>query len=90
METMYFVIIYATYNDGKAPKKAIYDAKDHQDAINQFHGYMSTYGKDMTVAHALVQAQDSNGVLIRQEIYDKPVVEQVVEEPVAEEYVVEE
>lgn len=74
----YFVIVYAIYNDGKPAKKAIYDASDKQDAINMFHGYMSTYGKDATVSHALVQAQDSNGLLIRQETYDKPVEEEAV------------
>lgn len=78
----FLVIVYATYNDGKPQKKAIYDASDKQEAINLFHGYMSTYGKDATVAHALVQAQDSNGMLIRQETYDKPVepVEEMGEE----------
>lgn len=63
----YFVVVYATYNDGKPKKKAIYDATDKQDAINQFHGYMNTYGKDTTVEHALVQAQGSDGMMIRQE-----------------------
>ena len=80
MENTYFVIIYAIYNDGKAPKKAIYDASDRQDAINIFHRNMATYGEDPTVEHALVQAQGVDGMMIRQETTLPKPVETPVEE----------
>ena len=58
MENLYFVTVYAVYNDGKSAKKAIYDARDKNDAVNQFHRNLSTYGEDPTCRIALVQIQD--------------------------------
>lgn len=67
----YFVIVYAIFNDGRDPKKAIYDAENEQDAKNQFHGYLSTYGRDESVDIALVQAQNLRGSFMRSELIDK-------------------
>lgn len=57
----FYVILLATYNDGKADKKSIYECKDENDAVATFHSYMGTMMKDETVKTLNVRAINDNG-----------------------------
>lgn len=57
----YYVILLATYNDGKADKKSIYECKDENDAVATFHSYMGTMMKDETVKSLNVRAINDRG-----------------------------
>lgn len=57
----FYVILLATYNDGKADKKSIYECKDENDAVATFHSYMGSMMKDETVKTLNVRAINDNG-----------------------------
>lgn len=67
----YYVILLATYNDGKADKKAIYECKDENDAVATFHSNMGTFMKDPTVKTLNVRAINDNGGEYENGIYRK-------------------
>lgn len=67
----YLIMLYATYNTEVPAKKGMYEAETEADAIASFHGYMSTYMKDATVAHVLVHIVDTEGNVIRSESFTR-------------------
>lgn len=67
----YYVILLATYNNGTAPKKAIYEYDTEADAVANFHSYMGTYMKDATVHHVCVMAINDEGGIYENGVFTR-------------------
>jgi len=67
----YYVILLASYNNGAADKKAIYEYSSEQEAIANFHSYMGTYMKDATVQHLNIRAINDIGGEYQNEVFDR-------------------
>lgn len=69
----YFVVLYATYNNGTADKKAIYEANSSDDAIKQVYKYMGSYTDADGVASVICEAKNSVGGTYKAESWIAPV-----------------
>lgn len=67
----YLIILYATYNDGKQTKKSMYEFDTENEAVAEWHGYMSVYRKDATVSHVTCTVMNTDGMIKRTEVYDR-------------------
>lgn len=63
----HFVLLFVTYNDGTADKKALYDCKDETEALAMSHRYAGQYIGSAGVATVLSEARNSVGGVINTE-----------------------
>lgn len=71
----YLVILYVVFTDGSADKKAIYDAKTQDEAVQMFYKYMGQYTNGDNVESVNVEAKDSVGTIYKNDAWVRPTEE---------------
>jgi hypothetical protein len=69
----YLVLLYVTYNDGKATKKAIYTYATETEAIGNYHTQVGGAMKDETVKHIMAKALNTDGGIYEECTWNRPV-----------------
>lgn len=69
----YLVLVYITYNDGKATKKAIYTYATDTEAIGNYHQQVGNAMKDETVKHIMCIAMNTNCGIYEECTWNRPV-----------------